>query len=61
MHVMQEQIDACNAIMIFWGTWINHSSHSSWLNHGCKIECLQNAPYWQSLKSECQCKQRHWF
>ena len=22
MHVMQEQIDACNAIMIFWGTWM---------------------------------------
>ena len=28
MHVMQEHIDACNAIMIFWGTWIGHSSHS---------------------------------
>ena len=28
MYVMQEQIDACNAIMIFWGKWIDHSSHS---------------------------------
>ena len=40
MYVMQEQIDACNAIMIFWGKWIDHSSHSPWLNYGCKIECL---------------------
>ena len=38
--------------MIFRGTWIGHSSHSPWLNHRCKIECLQNAPHWQSLKSE---------
>ena len=22
MHVMQEQIDAYNAVMIFWGTWM---------------------------------------
>ena len=28
MYVMQEQINACNAIMIFCGTWIGHSSHS---------------------------------
>ena len=39
MHVMQRQIDACNAIMIF-KVHGGHSSHSLWLNYGCKIECL---------------------
>ena len=39
MHVMQRQIDECNAIMIF-KVHGGHSSHSLWLNYGCKIECL---------------------
>ena len=37
--ICNEQINACNAIMIF--VYINgHSSHFPLLNHGCKIECL---------------------
>ena len=32
MHVMQSW---------FLGYMDGHSSHSPWLNHGCKIECLQ--------------------
>ena len=40
MQVMQEQMDACNAIMTF-GYMDSHSSHSPQLNHGCKIECLK--------------------
>ena len=67
MHVMQRQIDACNAktnwcmqcknqlmhVMQSWflGYMDGHSSHSPWLNHGYKIECLQNV----------NVKQRHWF
>ena len=33
MHVMQ---------LWFLGYMDGHSSHSPWLNHGCKIECLQS-------------------
>ena len=48
MHVMQRENDVCNVRTNwcmwcnydFWGTWIGHSSHSPWLNYGCKIECL---------------------
>ena len=46
MHVMQRQVNACNA-RTNWCRWCNlwymdgHSSHSPWLNHGCKFECLQ--------------------
>ena len=40
--ICNEQINACNAIMIF-GYMDGHSSNSPWLNHGCKIECLQPA------------------
>ena len=29
------------------------------LNASCKMGCQQNAPHWQSLKSECQCMKRH--
>ena len=44
MHVMQRQINACNAIMILGLGYVDgHSSYSPLLNHGCKIECLQNA------------------
>ena len=39
MYVMQEQNDACKAIMIF-GYMNDHLSHSPWLNHGYKIKCL---------------------
>ena len=46
MHVMWRQTNACNARTNwymqcnydFWDTWIGHSSHSPWFNHGCKIE-----------------------
>ena len=42
MHVMQRQINACNAIMILGLGYVDgHSSYSPWLNHRCKIECLQ--------------------
>ena len=44
-----------------FGYMNGHSYHLPWLNYGCKIECLQNAPYWQNLQSECQLKQRHRF
>ena len=47
MHVMQ---------LLFLSIWNGPFSHLTKLNYGCKIECLQNAPYWQSLKSECQYK-----
>ena len=63
MNVMQRQNHACNEnklmhVMQLWflGYMDGHSSHSPWLNHECKIECLQNAPHWQSLESEYQCK-----
>ena len=42
MHVMQRQVDACNAKTNWW-MWCTlwyidgHSSHSPWLNYGCKI------------------------
>ena len=41
MHVMQRQNDACDARMTFFWYMDGHSSHLPWLNHGCKIECLQ--------------------
>jgi len=53
--ICKEQINACNVIMNF-GYMNGYSSHLPWLNHGCKIECLQNAHHWQSLENECQCK-----
>ena len=49
MHVMQ---------LWFLGYMDDHSNHLPWLNHRCKIECLQNAPHWQSLESEHQCKNK---
>ena len=58
--ICNEWIYSCNAIMNF-GYMNGHSYHLPWLNYGCKIECLQNAPYWQNLQSECQLKQRHRF
>ena len=38
MHVMQEQIDAYNAVMNFLGYVDGYSNHSPWLNHRCKIK-----------------------
>ena len=49
MHVMQ---------LWFFGYMNGHSSHLPRLNHGCKIKCLQNAPHWQRLQSERQCKNK---
>ena len=53
--ICNEWINACKATLNF-GYMNGHSSHLPRLNYGCKIECLQNAPHWQSLQSECQCK-----
>ena len=35
------KFNACNEIMIFFGYMNGHSCHLPWLNHGCKIKCLQ--------------------
>ena len=39
--ICNKKINACNAIMIL-GYINGHSSHFPGLNHGCKIECLQD-------------------
>ena len=44
MHVMQ---------LWFFGYMNGHSSYLPKLNRGYEIECLENAPHWQRLQSEC--------
>ena len=56
MHVKQRQVDAYNE-RTNWCMWHNlwymdgHSSHSPWLNNGCKIECLQSQIFFRIKKS----------